>query len=113
MDACRRAELAARIGEALLQVAEVIATVLEASRPVDGGPELLTTAEAAELARRSRETIRSWAKEGRLPEVGGAGRPLYRREDVQEAIARPPRRVAREPSPTARAEEILRGAGAR
>lgn len=76
-----------------------------------GGPEqLLTTAEAAQLARRSPETIRAWAKSGRLTQVsGGSSRPLYRREDLQAALRGPwSRRSSTADLPSTRAEEILR-----
>lgn len=107
MDASARVQLAERIGGAVLDLVEHIVQAVGArSVPPDGG-QLLTTREAAEVARRAPETIRAWAKDGRLRDVGGSGRPLYRRADLEEAMARPARR--RRPENTAAtARRLLR-----
>lgn len=117
MDSSGRAELAGRIGEAVINlVADLVHAVGRKSEDPDSsacGEELLTTKEAAALARRTPETIRAWARSKRLAEVGGEGPPLYRRADLEAAIARPGRaaRPRRQETAADRADQILRSLG--
>lgn len=49
--------------------------------------EFLTTNDAAKIANKSGETIRLWARSGRLPSIRTAsGVHLFRREDVLKAM---------------------------
>lgn len=46
--------------------------------------ELMTRRQVAGLFRVTSAAVATWARRGRLPEVrNGAGRPRYRREDVE------------------------------
>lgn len=92
-------------------VEQVVQAVAVPSTSGDGdGERLLTTREAAEMARRAPETIRGWVKAGRLRDVGGAGRPLYRRHDLQEAMSQPTRRRPGQRESPAQKAERIRGA---
>ncbi len=54
----------------------------------DLGDDLMTRSQVALLFRVTSAAVASWARRGRLPEVRNeAGRPRYRREDV-EALSR-------------------------
>jgi len=59
-----------------------------------GGPaekDILTVAEAGEIANRSPETIRDWIASGRLRALPRSGRQQYRirREDLEAALVSP------------------------
>lgn len=112
MEASGRAELAERIGSAVLDLVEdLLHAVVATSAPADPGPgdeRPLTTREAAAVARRTPETIRSWARSGRLRDVGGEGRALYRRADVEAARSKRSRARPGTETPAGRAERILR-----
>jgi len=50
----------------------------------DMGEDLMTRSQVASLFRVTSAAVASWARRGRLPEVRNeAGRPRYRREDVE------------------------------
>ncbi len=50
----------------------------------DMGEDLMTRGQVASLFRVTSAAVASWARRGRLPEVRNeAGRPRYRREDVE------------------------------
>jgi len=55
---------------------------LETLKTPSGAAELMTAAEAAELARRSPETIRAWVRSGKLKRYGANGRLLVRRDEM-------------------------------
>lgn len=101
---------AAQIGEAVLTVVKLLQAEVAERHPPQlpaDGDELLTTRAAAELARRSPETIRAWVRSGRLRDIG-EGRPLYRRKDVLEAMSARRERASAKDSPEARARAVLR-----
>jgi hypothetical protein len=50
----------------------------------DMGEDLMTRSQVASMFRVTSAAVASWARRGRLPEVRNeAGRPRYRREDVE------------------------------
>jgi len=55
--------------------------------------ELMTPAEAAELARRSPETIRAWVRAGKLKRFGTNGRLLVRRDELFKLLESESERV--------------------
>jgi DNA-binding transcriptional MerR regulator len=65
--------------------------------------DLLTTAEAAQLAGVSVDVIRQWKTRGHLPAAGNdqRGRPLYRGIDVLHAEAATRKAARRHPVPLA------------
>jgi predicted site-specific integrase-resolvase len=53
----------------------------------DTGEELMTRRQVAYMFRATSEAVAKWARRGLLPEVrNGAGRPRYRRTDVEELL---------------------------
>lgn len=56
------------------------------SRPPKAAPELLTTSEAARLARVTPETVRTWISAGRLAEHRSGRRLLIRRPDLIDLL---------------------------
>jgi len=51
----------------------------------DAGEDLMTRQQVAYLFRDTSAAVAKWARRGLLPEVrDGAGRPRYRRADVEE-----------------------------
>ena len=53
----------------------------------DTSEELMTRQQVAYLFRDTSATVAKWARRGLLPEVrNGAGRPRYRRADVEELL---------------------------
>jgi DNA-binding transcriptional MerR regulator len=51
------------------------------------GEELMTRQQVAYLFRATSAAVTKWARRGLLPEVrNGAGRPRYRRADVEELL---------------------------
>jgi len=58
--------------------------------------DLMTRKQVAYLFRVTSAAVATWARRGRLPEVRTqAGRPRYRRADVEALLATAPRRRAR------------------
>lgn len=70
------------VREELRPLREALAT-LKAPAHVS---ELMTTGEAAELARRAPETIRAWVRTGKLKRYGANGRLLVRRDELLELL---------------------------
>ena len=68
--------------------------VLEALKPPSPLTELMTAIEAAELARRSPETIRAWVRVGKLKRYGANGRLLVSRADLLQLLETQPSRVS-------------------
>jgi predicted site-specific integrase-resolvase len=63
---------------------------------IDTDEELMTRREVAYLFRETSAAVAKWAQRGLLPEVhNGAGRPRYRRADVEELLRSGFRRRAR------------------
>ena len=53
----------------------------------DAGEDLMTRQQVAYLFRDTSAAVAKWARRGLLPEVrDGAGRPRYRRADVEELL---------------------------
>ena len=53
----------------------------------DMGEDLMTRSQVATLFRVTSAAVASWARRGRLPEVRNeAGRPRYRRADVEDLL---------------------------
>lgn len=63
---------------------------MRSAEPDEQSDRLLTTTAAARLAERASETIRKWARDGRLNVAyrTESGVRLYRREDVLRAAGR-------------------------
>jgi hypothetical protein len=62
---------------------------MPAARPAELHPDtdMLTRRQVASLFRVTSAAVASWARRGRLPEVRNeAGRPRYRRADVEELL---------------------------
>jgi len=54
----------------------------------DNGDELMTRLQVAYLFRDTSAAVAKWARRGLLPEVrNGAGRPRYRRADVEQLLS--------------------------
>jgi hypothetical protein len=63
--------------------------VMPAARPAELHPDtdMLTRRQVASMFRVTSAAVASWARRGRLPEVRNeAGRPRYRRADVEELL---------------------------
>lgn len=67
--------------------------VREELAQVGRAPELLTTAEAAKLARLTQETLREWIADGRLRAVRAGRRYRIARSDLEAALSAPRRRL--------------------
>jgi excisionase family DNA binding protein len=70
-----------------LRVAELSAD----RRAPEPAPELLTVAQAAELAGVSVKTVRSWLSNGRLTRHGPPRHPVVARSELLALLAGPPR----------------------
>jgi len=70
-----------------IRVAELLAD-RQSSEPA---AELLTVAQAAELAGVSATTVRNWLSAGRLTRQGVPGGPMVARADLMTLLAGPPR----------------------
>lgn len=73
-------------------VREEVARATQTHAQEPAGPRYLTTEEAAQIARKSPETIRDWIRSGRLRALPRSGRQHYqiRPEDLEQAIVSPP-----------------------
>jgi hypothetical protein len=85
-----------------------IREALETLRAPSATTEMMTANEAAELARRSPETIRAWVRAGKLKRHGVNGRLLVRRDDLLRLLQSEPERVT-DDDLEAMANRILRG----
>ena len=68
--------------------------VLEALKPPPPATEMMTPVEAAELARRSPETIRAWVRKGKLKRYGANGRLLVRWDELLKLLESESERVS-------------------
>jgi len=66
------------VREELRPIREALATL----KGPTAATEMMTATEAAELARRSPETIRAWVRAGKLKRYGANGRLLVQRDEL-------------------------------
>ena len=70
------------VREELRPIREALATL----KAPAAAAEMMTGTEAAELARRSPETIRAWVRGGKLKRYGANGRLLVRRDEMLKLL---------------------------
>jgi excisionase family DNA binding protein len=98
-------ELARRIAQLVL---EGLLAQLAAEAPATTPARYLTTSEAAALCHVSTRTIRNWVRDGRLARYGGAGRPLYRPDELIELLEQRGSSPQRTPPPSQPARRARR-----
>lgn len=84
-------------------VREEIAKALAAAKP--SNDEYLSAAAAAKVAGVHPATIRSWVRDGRLPEHRAGNRVRVSRADLEELLRAGPRRAEADLSPEALARQ--------